>query len=1048
MRLLGNVRFQIALILLLAIAPLAGLSIYMAIDEGHKDAANAQADARGTVHLVARDLNNVIQSTSDLVAGLGRNPAIRNGGESCNAELAALEPSFPRFSNVFMLDRDSTVLCAASNPLHVRTLRDRPENRAVIERVRGTRQTVVGDFARTYPGKRIIPVAGPVIDETGQVSSILFASIDLDKVDEQVNSVQLPPQAVLLIMDSRGDEIARNPRSRDWPAGTPAPALERTLAGSGDFDREIKGYDGITRFYSVARVRTGENLLVVMKIRANEIYRPARRRLALHLAGLAVVGLLVMGLTWFGSDSYFRRPLSRLVDTANRLASGNLRARSGLRYSGDIGSLAQSFDQMADTLESNQMSEREAASRDAARLNRLRKLSDLSMMLAGDPATVFERIVSMIGELFEVRGVCLSEIAGPDLIFRAILVQGKVLTNPGGCPLEMTPCATVAESRNIRIYERVMDLFPSASFLPDHNAYMWCGIPSLNNAGQVVAVTSLVDDKPREFTEEDRQILWVIGQRIGAELERIRSMAEHVRMQEALRENERRLQEAQHMARVGSFTGGGALGAMEWSDEMYRIFEVDPSRVVPGMDAVMSRAHPDDYDLIDRTSKLLTGDMTCEVEHRLLMPDGRVKHVLVRIIASPSDGAPQTRGTVQDITERKVAEEEKIKLQAQLNQSQKMESVGRLAGGIAHDFNNLLTVINGYSGMLMRQMDSPARRQAEQIRRAGESAASLTRQLLAFSRMEATNPQCVHLNEIVAEARDMFDRLVGDDIDIRTNLGASPDEVLADSTQIQQCVMNLVVNARDAMPRGGLLLIETSSVHVEQQHLPPGTDAEPGPFVVLKVRDSGIGMDEETSQRVFEPFFTTKEKGRGTGLGLSTVYGMVSQWRGFVKVTSEPGKGAEFSICLPANRILQPLRDEGVLSTAAASPSVGSILVVEDQDIVREFVIESLRTHGHTVLDARSGAEALDLLGKKDSDIRVLISDVMMPGMKGTELAVRARAVCPSLEVLLMTGYADDSVRDDHGADGRTEMIMKPFTPEDLEARVQNLLNFEHTPLG
>jgi signal transduction histidine kinase/CheY-like chemotaxis protein len=1040
MRLLGNVRYQIALILLLASAPLACLNIYIALDEGNKDAQRAQADSRETVRLVARDLNRVIQSSSDLVLGLSQYSKIRDSAESCNAELASLQPALPQFANMFVIDTDSTILCTASNPMHIRTLRERPENRALIERVQSSRQTAVGGFVRTYPGKRVLPVAGPVLDGKGRLQSVFMATIDLDWLDEQVNRVQLPPQATLLVMDGHGLEIARQPRSADWPAGTPAPDVERKLIGSSDFDREIKGYDGISRFYSVARVRPGEDLLVVMKIRASQIYGPARRRLLMHLSGLGVVGLLVLGLTWFGSDSYFRKPLSRVIEASNRLASGNLAARSGLPYRGEIGSLAQSFDQMADTLERNEMAGKDAALREAARLRRLSKLSELSMMLAGDPATVFERIVRMIGELFEVRGVCLSEIAGTDLAFRAVYAQGRVITNPGGCPIEVTPCATVQASRNIRIYERVMDLFPRAEFLRDHDANAWCGFPSLDNAGNVVAVTCLVDDKPRVFTEEDRQILWVIGQRIAAEFERIKSMAEHARMEEALLENEHRLEEAQQMARLGSYTGDGISNRMEWSDEMYRIFEVDPFSGVPDMEIVLTRAHPDDRALIERThGEMLAGNTTCEVEHRLLMPDGRVKHVLVKTTVSPRDGAPYMRGTVQDITERKRAEEEKVKLQAQLNQAQKMESIGRLAGGIAHDFNNLLTVINGYSDVLLHQLGSPLQKYAEQIRKAGESAATLTRQLLAFSRMETANPQPVLMNEIVTESRDMLERLVGEDIEITTRLDAHPDEVLADAGQIQQCLLNLVVNARDAMPGGGILTIETALVDVDRRDFPPGTTAESGPFVLLKVRDTGHGMDEETRQRIFEPFFTTKEKGRGTGLGLSTVYGIVSRSNGFIRVVSEPGKGAEFTIYLALHTAILPKENAGRLPSHTPDPVTGTLLVVEDQDIVREFVVESLRMGGHTVLEARCGTEALQLIGENRDRVQLVVSDVMMPGMRGKELAVRARALCPSIRVLFMTGYAEGTIGND-GPEGRDEVIMKPFAPEDLEARVVSLL--------
>lgn len=1039
---LGNVRYQIALILLLAIVPLAALTVYMAVDDGKKDASRAQADSRETVHLVARDLDQVITSSSHLVQGLSQSSAILAGSGNCDAQLAALTPAFPQFANLGVIDADSNVLCAASNPRHVKNLRDRPENLALMRRVRATRQVSVGSFAMTAPGKRVVPVMGPVMDARDEVRSFFFVTIDLDWLDQLVNSVQLPAQAILLVMDGTGKEIARNPRSAEWPAGTPAPDFERTLVGQADFDREVRGYDGVDRFYSLAKVRPGEDLTVVMKIRRNEIYRPARRRLMLHLGGLGVIGLLVMGLTWFGSDTYFRYPLTRLIETANQLASGKPEARSGLHYRGEIGVLAQSFDQMADTLQRNQDGERTAAAREAARLRRLKHLSELSMMLAGDPAAVFERIVRMLGELFEVRGVCLSELNGGDLAFRAVYVQGQVIPDAGGCPIEITPCATVAAGKTIRIYDQVLDLFPKAEFLRRHDARSWCGFPSIDSEGNVVAVTCLVDDRPREYTEEDQQILWVIGQRIATEFARVRSMAEHARMEEALRENERRLEEAQQMAQLGSYDSEGASGVMTWSDEMYRIFEVEPSGEAPSSEKVLERTHPDDRAMVRQNhSRLLAENGTYEIEHRLLMPDGRTKWVLVRGTVAPGgDGQPHMRGTVQDITERRRAEEEKTKLQAQLNQAQKMDSIGRLAGGIAHDFNNLLTVINGYSDVLKHQLSSPLWKYADQIHKAGESAASLTRQLLAFSRMEVTNPQRVLVNDIVAESRDMLQRLVGEDIEMETRPLASPDEVLADPNQIQQCLVNLVVNARDAMPEGGRLTIETANVQAERSDLPPGSIAEPGPYVRLTVLDTGIGMDEETIQHVFEPFFTTKEKGRGTGLGLSTVYGIVSQWQGFIRVTSQPGRGSDFSIYLPLKNNLKPAGSMSGVDRGAGQSAAGTVLVVEDQEIVREFVVESLRMAGYTVLEARHGKEALKIIEQNRSEIQLMITDVMMPGMRGKELAARARVLCPSMGVLFMTGYADGSVNEGEGPDGKDEVILKPFAPEALQTRVGALL--------
>lgn len=395
----------------------------------------------------------------------------------------------------------------------------------------------------------------------------------------------------------------------------------------------------------------------------------------------------------------------------------------------------------------------------------------------------------------------------------------------------------------------------------------------------------------------------------------------------------------------------------------------------------------------------------------------------------------------RNVTERKRVEAEKTKLEKQLFEAQKMESIGRLAGGVAHDFNNLLTVINGYSKILINHLESGQRRYAEQINKAGESAASLTRQLLAFSRMEVTRAQPVLLNEVVAESREMLGRMAGEDIEMRTMLNASPDQVLADPNQIHQCLMNLVVNGRDAMPAGGRLTIETGNVQIGQKDLPAGSDAEPGPHVCLTVRDTGVGMNEETSRRIFEPFFTTKEKGRGTGLGLSTVYGIVSQWRGFIKVASEPEKGAEFSIYLPLCVMTSARTGDAAMKGATPAPPSETLLVVEDQDIVREFVVESLRANGYAVLEARNGREALRILEEQRPAIHLLMTDVLMPGMGGRALAAQAHLLCPSMKVLFMTGYADGAVDDIDGRDGREEVIMKPFSPEALEARVHSLLH-------
>ncbi len=333
-----------------------------------------------------------------------------------------------------------------------------------------------------------------------------------------------------------------------------------------------------------------------------------------------------------------------------------------------------------------------------------------------------------------------------------------------------------------------------------------------------------------------------------------------------------------------------------------------------------------------------------------------------------------------DITERKA-------LEAQLQQAQKMESIGRLAGGVAHDFNNLLTVINGYSQLLLGKLSpgDPLRANLEEIHKAGERAAGLTRQLLAFSRKQVLEPRVLDLNQVVEEMRPMLERLVGEDVEVRVELNAEAGTVRADPHQLEQVVMNLVVNARDAMPGGGKLLIETARVERDESYAQSHPEARAGRYVMLAVSDNGVGMDEETRQRIFEPFFTTKEVGKGTGLGLSMVQGIVAQSGGYINVYSEPGQGTTFKIYLPA--LAEAVADAG---RPAAVPALGgkeTVLVVEDQAEVRNYAVAVLKAYGYRVITAENAGEALLLCERERGRIHLVLTDVVMPNVSGRELA-------------------------------------------------------------
>ncbi|HTK75875.1 MAG TPA: PAS domain S-box protein [Gemmataceae bacterium] len=382
-------------------------------------------------------------------------------------------------------------------------------------------------------------------------------------------------------------------------------------------------------------------------------------------------------------------------------------------------------------------------------------------------------------------------------------------------------------------------------------------------------------------------------------------------------------------------------------------------------------------------------------------------------------------------------------LEAQLRQAQKMEAVGRLAGGLAHDFNNLLTVINGYTEMVLAGL-APGDRSVEllsEIRKAGERAASLTGQLLIFSRRQVVVPKVIDLNAAVADAEKMLRRLIGEDIECVVQAGARPGLVKMDPGQLQQILLNLAVNARDAMPGGGRISIQTADVELDVAYARSHLDVRPGSYVLLAVKDTGCGMTEEIQARIFEPFFTTKEAGKGTGLGLSTVYGIVKQSAGHIEVDSAPGRGTTFRVYLPCGHgAVAPGKAGRPLQKAGRS--AGTVLIVEDEDMVRGMIRTVMQWNGYTILEARHGAEALALCDQYPRPIDLLITDIVMPKMNGRELSEKLLKLRPNLKVLYISGYAGETLSKLDQKDVGN-FLQKPFTPNVLAQKVHETLERE-----
>jgi signal transduction histidine kinase/ActR/RegA family two-component response regulator len=467
---------------------------------------------------------------------------------------------------------------------------------------------------------------------------------------------------------------------------------------------------------------------------------------------------------------------------------------------------------------------------------------------------------------------------------------------------------------------------------------------------------------------------------------------------------------------------------------------------IPGFDGMtaltLARQHCPDVPFLF-VSATIGEELAIDAMHQ-----GATDYVLKQRLGRLVPSVQRALRELEDRAERKRAEEALRQSEKQFRQSQKMEAVGRLAGGIAHDFNNLLTVIMGYSQVLLTELgpQHPLRGKIEETLKAGERAATLIRQLLTFSSKQSLDPKVLSLNTAVTNLEGLLRRLIGEDIQLVSKLDPTNGRLRADQAQLEQVLVNLVVNARDAMPKGGTLTIETAQVELTLSPVYHLTPLPPGPYVRLAVSDTGCGMDRKTQSHIFEPFFTTKGEGKGTGLGLSTVFGIVTQCGGAIDVTSRLGHGTRFDLYFPSV-------ESDILTTAPTQPlgqlqrGTETILLVEDEPSVRTLVRDELRKLGYRVVEAKNGVEACLLATQQAGSLQLLLTDVVMPGMGGRELAQHLSVIKPDLRTLFISGYTDDVGIMAGQEEGTSSFLQKPFTPEVLARAVRNLLDAS-TPSG
>jgi PAS domain S-box-containing protein len=556
----------------------------------------------------------------------------------------------------------------------------------------------------------------------------------------------------------------------------------------------------------------------------------------------------------------------------------------------------------------------------------------------------------------------------------------------------------------------------------------WLGVPLKVNDHTLGALVLKSYSKNIRFREHDRDVLTLVSQQLAAAIDRKRN-------EQALRRSEVRYRSLVQTAVYGIYRSSlegnfldvnPALIGMLGYNSALEVLALDPQKDVFVDPAEYTR-------LVDEFRR--AGRMD-GFEVRWKRKDDGIITVRIsgRAVAGGDEPSDVLEAIAEDITERRLLED-------QFRQAQKMEAVGRLAGGIAHDFNNLLMVISGYTEVLLDQitLGHPLHAKAEAIQQASDRATTLTRQLLAFSRKQLLELKVIDVNAIVTDMERLLRPLIGENIQLTTSLAPNVGCTRADAGQLEQVIMNLVVNAKDAMPSGGEICIRTASVILDDSYRPENTFIKNGPYVMISISDTGQGMDRETQARIFEPFFTTKEKGKGTGLGLSTVYGIIKQSGGYVFVQSEIGRGTIFTIYFPRVDECSEVRGDIPISLAAAGGSE-TVLLVEDEDSVRQLVRETLESRGYRVFEAANGQAALTFAAAHLDPIHLIITDVVMPGLNGHELVQQLLPTRPGIKVLYLSGYAQDAFSKPIAAEAQKTFLQKPFTLQSLARKVREIL--------
>jgi len=733
------------------------------------------------------------------------------------------------------------------------------------------------------------------------------------------------------------------------------------------------------------------------------------------------VGLVALAAAWFGGEHFVLRQVRVLYQAARRLAAGDLKSRTGMAAErGELGELARTFDTMAESLE-GRVAERERT--EQTLLTRSLQQTVVSALgqfalVSKDLSALLNQAVMFVAQTLEVQycGILQLRSESGELRLRAgVGWKSGAVGNHAFKVNERTQSGFTLRAGEPVVVEdlKTEPRFTACPLLAEHGVVS--GVTVAIGAGEnnVFGVLGAYTTQQRKFTEDEIHFLLAVATVLAMAVARARAELELEKLAAFAQLNPNPVMELDHAGNPTYFNQAAVKLAV--SVGRSSPLEILPSNIAHIVNTCFS-----------------TGESRVQLETRL----GNRTFSWSFHAVKPSQ---MVHAYVEDITER-------LSLEAQLRQSQKMESVGQLAAGVAHDFNNMLTIIQGHGGMLMAKatQNPELLESAQAIYFAAERAANLTRQLLMFSRKNVMQSQELDLREVVSQVSKMLQRLLGETIALEFRAPAQLPPVRGDTGMVEQVIMNLAVNARDAMPKGGTLTISTTPVEIGESYVHTHPEARPGAFICLRVSDTGCGMDAYTMARIFEPFFTTKEVGKGTGLGLATVYGIMKQHDGWIEVVSEIGKGTSFSVFFPT--LGNPVELTPLKPAPAATVPGGreTILIVEDEPVLRDMAQVILQDCGYSVLEARSGREALTVWEEHRDHIDLVLTDMVMPeGVSGMDLANRLIEAKPDLKIIFASGYSMDDLDTAFVRDGHAIFLQKPYTHVTLAKAVRQCLDKE-----